>query len=399
MMLRSARVGLVIVAGAVGLVSATAAIGVAAATPHSLSVAHSPGALGPLHPDLRRPAVTRRGTFLSLWPACACGRRTQLDAFSLQTGRRVRTLTHLLVSPGEQVAAPAAVPGGPVLLTVSSGPTCMGPLGGGASSGPCVPVPDSCAGQVERVDPVSGTIGTLLKSAPSTLVTDALPSPERHLLVMRSGDCHTSFFDLHLVVRDLVTGHQWDIGADAPRCHEIARPSWNSDGSRLVFPYGPSILPYGTTPSNSQSCTAPRFSRLVVVRSDRPSSSRDWKLIAADRQCSFMAAAFDRQGIAAVEGCQHGPNGFTVEPFLGYAYVLQLDRHNRVAARVRLQPGWEDGLVSTEFRNGTVLISQDQPANAGYPERDWVWRFDGRSLHPIAHYLAHDAAQVLAAPW
>jgi hypothetical protein len=167
----------------------------------------------------------------------------------------------------------------------------------------------------------------------------------------------------------------------------------------LVFPYGPSVLPYGTKPSTAQSCSAPRFDRLVIVHAGRPSSSRTWKLIAADPHCSFMAAAFDRQGIAAVEGCQHGPNGFTVEPSLGYSYLLQLDHHNRVIARVRLQPGWEEGLVSTDFRNGTILISQDQPANAGYAERDWVWQFDGRRLRPIAHYRAHDAAQVLAAPW
>ena len=46
-----------------------------------------------------------------------------------------------------------------------------------------------------------------------------------------------------------------------------------------------------------------------------------------------------------------------------------------------------------------VLISQDQPANEGYPERDWVWEFNGHHLRLIAQYAAHDAAQVIAAPW
>jgi hypothetical protein len=46
-----------------------------------------------------------------------------------------------------------------------------------------------------------------------------------------------------------------------------------------------------------------------------------------------------------------------------------------------------------------VLITQDQPANEPYPERDWLWEFDGHHLRSIAHYKAEDAAQVLAVPW
>ena len=119
----------------------------------------------------------------------------------------------------------------------------------------------------------------------------------------------------------------------------------------------------------------------------------------ADRKCSFTAAAFDRRGIAAVEACQHSRRGFSVDPNDGPAYLLQLDRHQRVSIRVPLKPGWETGLVSTEPRNGGVLITQDQPANAGYPERDWVWQFNGAHLRLVASYPANDAAQVLAVPW
>ena len=55
--------------------------------------------------------------------------------------------------------------------------------------------------------------------------------------------------------------------------------------------------------------------------------------------------------------------------------------------------------MSTDRRDGSVLISQDQPANAGYPERDWVWQFDGHRLRLIASYRANDAAQVVGVPW
>jgi hypothetical protein len=249
---------------------------------------------------------------------------------------------------------------------------------------------------VERLDPAGGAWSTLLTIPASTLVTDAVPSPNGALVAMRSAGCATSYFDQSLVVRDLASGRQWAIGADAPRCHEIDRPSWSPDGSQLVFPYRPSILRYGTKPAARDFCTAPRFGRLVVVRAGRASSIRSWKLIDADKKCSFAAAAFDRAGIAAVEVCRRGPSPALV---LGRAYLLQLNKRHRVVERIALKPGWEEGLVSTDARDGTVLISQDQPANAGYPERDWVWQFDGHRLRLIASYRARDAAQVIGVPW
>jgi hypothetical protein len=54
--------------------------------------------------------------------------------------------------------------------------------------------------------------------------------------------------------------------------------------------------------------------------------------------------------------------------------------------------------ISTE-RSGRVLISQDQPANEPYPERDWVWEFDGQHLRLIHHYEAYDAAEIIAIPY
>jgi hypothetical protein len=239
----------------------------------------------------------------------------------------------------------------------------------------------------------------LLALPPSMLVSDAVPSPDGAMIAMRSAGCATSYFDQNVVVRALATGRQWAIGADAPRCHAIGRPSWSADGSRLVFAYRPSVLRYGTEPKARDFCTEPRFGRLAIVPARRASSVRTWKLVGADRHCSFAAAAFDRDGIAAVEACQRGPHGFTVALNLGQAYLLQLSKRNRVVERIALKPGWEDGLLSTDARDGAVLITQDQPANAGYPERDWVWQFDGHRLRPIASYRADDAAQVLAVPW
>lgn len=345
-------------------------------------------------------SVPRSGTFISLWPACGCGRRTVLDQFSLKTGRRLGTVARVPVATGESVSLPAARPGGPVLLTFSSGARCAGPPGGGPSAGPCIPLANSCTGRVESLSPATGAVSTLLTAPSSTLVTDAVPSPDGRMVVMASAGCETSYFDASLVVRNLASGRQWSIGADAARCHEIGRPAWSADGSRLVFPYGPSILPHQTKPSASEFCSVPRYSRLVVVPAGHASSTTAWKLILADKGCSFESATFDRRGIAAAEGCRHGdPRGFSANPGLGDAYLLQLNRHDRVVARVALEPGWEQGLVSTIPHTGMVLVSQDQPANQSYPERDWVWEFDGHHLHNVGHYSANDAAQVIAAAW
>jgi hypothetical protein len=142
-----------------------------------------------------------------------------------------------------------------------------------------------------------------------------------------------------------------------------------------------------------------RYARLAVASALHSSRSRAWKLIRADRGCSFEAATFDPAGVAAVEGCRrnHAPES-NIKPGLGQARLLQLNSKHRVTARIDLEPGWEQGAITTE-RGGRVLISQDQPANGPYPERDWVWEFDGHSLRFVHHYKAHDAAQIIAIPY
>jgi len=84
-----------------------------------------------------------------------------------------------------------------------------------------------------------------------------------------------------------------------------------------------------------------------------------------------VAGAFDTGGIAAVEVC-----GAPVSSVKGLACAVQLTFHRQVVRRLAPQRGWEDGLVATIPHTGSVLITEPQPANAGYPERDRVWEFD-----------------------
>jgi hypothetical protein len=113
----------------------------------------------------------------------------------------------------------------------------------------------------------------------------------------------------------------------------------------------------------------------------------------------FRAAAFDQDGIVAAEGCTRGDPQHGVGSFLGHAYLLQLNAQGKLMRRIGLRIGMEEALVVAEPSTGRVLVTEDLPANAPYPERDWVWEFDGRHLRLIARYKADDAAQVLAVPW
>ena len=214
-------------------------------------------------------------------------------------------------------------------------------------------------------------------------------------IAMLAGPCTQG--TTHVVVRDLTTGTQWNVGTDFPRCTDLGDPAWSASGRELVLPYGPVPNPRRVGPPGT--CPATRYARLALVPALRPSHSSAWKLITADLGCSFEAATFDPSGIAAIESCRRrGLSGSNIDPGLGQARLVQIDQTDQVVARINLEPGWELGVIGTE-RSGRVLISQDQPANEPYPERDWVWEFDGHHLRLIGHYKANDAAEIIAIPY
>ncbi len=336
----------------------------------------------------------RAGSFISLLPACGCANRTALEQFSLKTGRPLGAIASV---SGPNMSDPHASPDGSVLLTFSNGSLCKAPVGGGISAGPCDPLPNSCTSDVERLNPRTGVAGPLLTQPSSTIVTDAVPSPQGGLIAMTVGACLPE--SSHLVIRDLNSGREWAIGADLPRCTNLGAASWSLDGSRLVFPYGPLVHMRDPGPASGAFCTATRFASLVVVSARTASRSSSWKLIAADPGCSFQAAAFDRSGIAAVEGCKRGdPPGYSANPNLGDAYLVQLDRL-QIVRRFALKRGYNDGAVAQDPRTGNLLVSEYQAANQGFPVYDWVWSYNGRALRLVRRYHENDAPQVIAEPW
>jgi hypothetical protein len=339
-----------------------------------------------------RASTSRAGSFISLWPACACGKRTVLEQFSLKNGRRLRALTAVPSSTGAHVANPHTDSRGGVWITTSSGPRCTSGVAG------CGPEPNSCSGTAVRFDPTTRSTKTELTFPNSILVADTRPSPNGRLIAMTTGGCATSFFNEHIVVRDRRSGRQWTIGADAAPCHALGDPAWNPNGTQLVFPYGPSVLSRHTHVPGG-TCTAARFSRLAVVPAGRSSQTTTWKLLKADHGCSYQAATFDRWGIAAIEGCVQGePRGqYSVNG--GNTYLVQLNSRHHVMMRLELARGYNGGDIANDPRNGTVLVSEDQGANQGIPVFNWVWVFDGHALRTIRRFPNEDAPTVIAEPW
>ncbi len=183
-------------------------------------------------------------------------------------------------------------------------------------------------------------------------------------------------------------------------CAVTASAAWSADGSKLLFPYGPSILSPQTHFVPVDSCSSPRLSRLVVVAAGPSSEATSWKLIKADRGCSYQAATFDPWGIAAIEGYEQGtPPGQLKSPYLGNAYLVQLNASHRDVLRLKLARGYDGGGIAADPQNGVVLVSESQAANQGIPVFKWVWAFDGHSLRLVHRYPNEDATTVIAEPW
>ncbi len=334
----------------------------------------------------RAPVSPASGEFVSLVPACACGRQTALAAFSLRDGRRLQTITTVETIIGRFLTLSGSQSGG-VLATASKPADCTSDVAG------CGPVPDTCRTEVSRLS--DGRLVPLFAAAESVFIDQAVASPDGRSVATVAEPCTQG--STQLVVRDLANGTQRSIGTGLPRCTDLGNPAWNSTGSELVIPYGAVPNPHQKFPAGI--CPVPHYAELAIASALHPSRTSGWPLVAADPGCSFLAATFDPSGIAAVEGCRlKGQSDSYIDPGLGQARLLQLNRTDQVIARLDLKPGWEEGEITTE-PSGRVLISQDQPANEPYPERDSVWEFDGHDLRLIHTYKAEDAAEITAIPY
>jgi hypothetical protein len=354
----------------------------------------APGPIGSPVTGVKVTTAQRRASFLSLSPACGCQDTTLLERFALTNGRPLGALARLPGGSGVQLSGPHAVNDGSVWLTVSRGPRYRSGVAGGD------PAPDSCSGQIVRFAPTTGRPAAVLTVPHSTLLGAAVPSPNGRSVAMVVGGCATSFFNEHLTVENLRTGRRFTLGTDAAPCHALFDVAWNPSGTQLVFPYGPSTLTPHSRYVPNGTCTEPRFSRLVVVSAQHTTSLHAWRLLGPDAGCSYQAASFARWGLAAIEECTRGRlAGHQTAPALGNAYLLALTAHGRQIARVPLAPGYDAGDIAANPVTGTVLVSEYQAANQGFPVYNWVWAYNGHTLRVIHRYRNQDSATVIAEPW
>jgi hypothetical protein len=369
----------VAVAGSAGYAASAARSG---RQPHRLTRRLGPAATGPrVVPD----------SFVSFVPACACARRTELEVFSLRTGRWLRTVGRVSQAAGLQLGTPAATDRGRLFYTATGGPVC-------AYKGTYMEcpgwIPDSCVNKVERLSSAAASV-TLFTLPGSEALESAVPDPRGSAMALTLKPCESRRGTSGLFVRESAGG-TFPLFTTKNPCDGFGTPSWNASGTALVLAFdrasGPPIQMAG-----GYGCPGGP-NRLALVRLRR-SRAPEIRLIRPERGCVFRAAAFDRSGIAAAEGCRRGsPPGFS-DTSLGDARLLQLAPSGRVIRKVALELGLEQAVVAPIPHTGAVLVTQDQPANEPYPERDWVWEFDGTRLRAVGHYRANDAAEVLAVPW
>ena len=354
---------------------------------------------GPRAPDPGPvPAARARvpsGTFVSLVPACACARRTELELFSVSSGRMLRELTAVSLDGYQQLATPAATNDGLLFLTYTSGARC-------APKGLYMEcprfAPDSCRNAVETLAPGQTTAQSLFSVPGSVAITgEVVPNPDGRKVALTLTPCISTHGTTGLFVRNLNSGATQAIVTSTIRCDGFGPAAWNPTGSQLVFPleraHGNPIQMAG-----GFGCPGGR-NYLALASATTGSAPRALKLIKPARGCIFSAAAFDRRGVVAAEGCSHGDPEHGVGSYLGNAYVLQYSARGALRLRIPIKLG----AGGSRHRDRAELSQRpDHPGSArqrALPERDWLWEFNGYHLRAIAHYQADDAAQILAIPW
>lgn len=330
-------------------------------------------------------------SFVSLVPACACSRRTRLAAFSLRSGRRLKTFLSVDTYDQPQLSTPAADDHHHLYFTKTRAARCA------VTNVMECPryVPNSCVNTVLRFSPGDTSLPTAFTIAGSLQLGAAVPDPGGARMAVTLSPCTSLNGTTGVFLRNLSTGQTRPVFTTRNTCDQFRKPTWDASGRRIAFVFDRSRgLP---KPSLGPSCLSGSLQRVAIVRSDGASQRRGPLLLAPDHGCVFGVVAFDRLGIVAMEGCQQGHPGW--RPPLGYVYLKQFSFAGAFIRRVRIGIGLDNAEMAGIPHTGSVLATLNQGANEPWPQRDWVSAFNGTQLRPIAHYKAWDANQIDAVPW
>ena len=226
-----------------------------------------------------------------------------------------------------------------------------------------------------------------------------MPDPAGDRVALTMAPCFAVHGTAGLYVRTVAGGATRAIATSHNICDSFAPAAWNPSGTQLAFVYGRAGGPPQTM-AGGIACPEGREDVAVAVAG--PTGGRNHlKLIAPQRGCVFGTVAFDASGLVAAQGCNQGdPNPRNDgNAHFGQAWLVQYTPGGHLTRRFALRLGLEQAVLANVPHSTGLLVTLDQPANGPYPERAWVWEFDGSRLRLIAHYKADDAAQVLAVPW
>lgn len=314
----------------------------------------------------------------------------------MSSGRLLRRVTALPpFAVGTAVRLAPATTGGRLFLTVAHGARCEGPKHEIFMECPHWQ-PGSCRNTVEALSPGQSRFSIAFTVGGGEQIDDAVPDPAGNEVALTMTACVSIHGPTGLFIRGLRSGRLYPVSTSRNRCDGYGPTAWNQAGTELAFV----LERAGGQPqqfAGGLGCPA-GSSRLALASTDQKFAPT-LKLIDPDHGCMFRAVAFDSNGIAAAEGCnRHSPPN-EGGSFLGQAVLVQYDPAGHVLSRELLKPGLEDAELATLPGGHQVLITQSQPANSGYPPRDWVWESDGHHLHAVASYKSGDADQILAIPW
>lgn len=344
----------------------------------------------------------QRSEFVALWNELAQPGGPVVEDMSMSTGKPLQTV--YTPPSGWAVGVPFTGTHGDLWITLTRGPLLRS---AGTAGGD--PEPGTCAGEVIRLNPANGRASVVMTSPDNVAIADAVPSPGGHRIAYLAGGCATSYFDMHLVVRSLVTGSQQAHLASLTPCHGLSPPSWSAHGRRILLTVSPSTLPAGSPAVASETCQAPAAGELDVLTSSGPgtqtrppstlTSRGPGTMTEAPGGCSYAGAVFDAGGIAAVRVC-----GLQADDYMGAGYLVQLSRSTSELSVDALEPFDGASLMTNE--SGQVLVDEYEPptysGTLGHQVQtgpfDWVWTFDGKTLHLVARYVAH-ATAITGATW
>lgn len=336
-------------------------------------------------------ALRLAGTFVSLVPACGCGRSEVLERFAVSDGRRLGRLASVPVD-GFQVATPASTSHGRLFVTMTRSGRCS------ASGYAACPhwVAGSCRNEVQTLAPGGSRLQLAFDVTGSVRVGEVVPSPDGGRVALAMTPCVSAAGTAGMYITGANGGRARAVMSATNVCDAYGPAAWNATGSEIAFPYEPA----GGRPvlmAGGFGCPEGPRNYLVIASTDAGVHRRT--LVKAGRTCVFEAVAFDSAGLLAAEGCSHGSPKRQFSPNLGDAFLMQYSTTGHLQRSMALERGLEQAVLSTAPGTGDVLVTQDRPANEPYPEEDLVWEFDGKALRLIARYRAEDAAQVLAVAW